>query len=289
MYEYPLISCFSTVFGRVKCLEEAIQCFLDQDYPGPKELVIVNDLPEQTLHCDHPEIKIYNMKKRFPTLGEKCNYNVEKTVGEILVVWDDDDIYLPNYISELNKLLLNHNGNGLMYPQNILQWHKHTPEKIIKNYRSTSSARQFFRDMFEDVGGYRSLSYKHDCDLEHRCRAKYGSSPIIKCDPEDSGFLWGSANNGHPHLSRRAFRVDHNYPTDRSGYIKFYDVIRNKIDTGMIPSGDIYLDPRYRRNYCDLFNTFLQTQDKCIKTGHTKYIQNNNVRSSNTIRSRFFY
>ena len=55
---YPSISAKCITYGRVSTLEEAIYSFLQQDYPGEKELVIVNDYPKQKLIFDHPEIKI---------------------------------------------------------------------------------------------------------------------------------------------------------------------------------------------------------------------------------------
>jgi hypothetical protein len=40
----PGISCYCSTFGRpVNLVENSIQCFLDQDYDGPKELVILTD------------------------------------------------------------------------------------------------------------------------------------------------------------------------------------------------------------------------------------------------------
>ena len=102
----PFISCQCLTYGRVTELEEAIMFFLNQDYPGPKELVIVNDLAEQTLVYDHPEVRIFNLKERFPTLGEKRNFAVEQCRGDFIVVYDDDDGYLPHHLSLCARLAL---------------------------------------------------------------------------------------------------------------------------------------------------------------------------------------
>jgi len=58
----PKISCLCPTYGRPQCLEEAIFSFLTQDYQGEKELVILNDLADQTLIFDHPDVKIINVK-----------------------------------------------------------------------------------------------------------------------------------------------------------------------------------------------------------------------------------
>ena len=94
-----LVSCYCPTYGRVHCLEEAVECFLRQDYKGPKELVILNDYSEQQLFFDHPEVKVYNLPYRIKPLGAKFNATVALCSGDVLMCWEDDDIYLPNRIS----------------------------------------------------------------------------------------------------------------------------------------------------------------------------------------------
>ena len=38
--DYPGVSCICPTYARPDLLEEAIQSFLLQDYPGPKELIV---------------------------------------------------------------------------------------------------------------------------------------------------------------------------------------------------------------------------------------------------------
>ena len=45
----PKVSCYCPTYGRTSFLEEAIYSFLNQDYDGEKELIILNDLEDQTL------------------------------------------------------------------------------------------------------------------------------------------------------------------------------------------------------------------------------------------------
>ena len=68
--EFPFISCKCITYGRVNFLEESLYSFLNQDYPGKKELIIVNDYPLQTLVFEHPDVKIYNLDYTFNTIGE---------------------------------------------------------------------------------------------------------------------------------------------------------------------------------------------------------------------------
>jgi glycosyltransferase involved in cell wall biosynthesis len=96
----PSISCCMPTYGRsVELLNEAVQCFLDQDYKGDKELVIYNDYKNVQFAFDHPEVRIVNSSEREPTLGAKYNATVALARHDYICLWDDDDIYLPHRLS----------------------------------------------------------------------------------------------------------------------------------------------------------------------------------------------
>jgi glycosyltransferase involved in cell wall biosynthesis len=96
------VSCICPTYNRVvsnkTLLEEALQCFLQQDYVD-KELIIINDHSGQQIHFDHPDVVVINHPKRFATLGEKYNYAIEQCTGELICSWEDDDLSLPHRIS----------------------------------------------------------------------------------------------------------------------------------------------------------------------------------------------
>src|SRR6185437_12376322 len=91
----PGVSCLCLTYGRPRLLEESVESFLRQDWPGPKELVILNDHPEQPIVFEHPEVFVCNVGRRLRSLGEKRNLSVALARHDNLLVWDDDDIYLP--------------------------------------------------------------------------------------------------------------------------------------------------------------------------------------------------
>lgn len=70
-----LASAVCSTYGRPTLLAEAIKCFLDQDYPN-KELIIINDQGEFPIELigDFPEIRLYNVAQRFPSLGAKRQF-----------------------------------------------------------------------------------------------------------------------------------------------------------------------------------------------------------------------
>jgi len=105
---FPKVSAYCATYGRPRILEEAIESFIRQDYKGEKELIILNDCPYHELYIDHPEVKVFNLKKKIHLLGEKFNNTIDLCSGEILFAWEDDDIYLPHRISyTINKMFEN--------------------------------------------------------------------------------------------------------------------------------------------------------------------------------------
>ncbi|NIP55131.1 MAG: hypothetical protein GWN30_05690, partial [Gammaproteobacteria bacterium] len=95
----PGITCYCPTFARESLLEESLHSFLLQDYEGEKELIIVNGNPEQKLVFDHPEVTIYNAKKRFPTVASKQLFAIERGKYPYRAPWASDDIHLPHRLS----------------------------------------------------------------------------------------------------------------------------------------------------------------------------------------------
>ena len=73
--------------------------FHGQDYPADRrELIILDDAGElQNDSCGGWQI--ISIPRRFRSLPEKFNAIAGLAKGDILVVWEDDDIYLPHHIS----------------------------------------------------------------------------------------------------------------------------------------------------------------------------------------------
>lgn len=97
--ESPLVSCIMPTANRQKFLPLAIHYFIDQDYPN-KELIIIDDGLEsaKTLIPNHPQIR-YFYSEPLGTIGVKRNHACDKAQGEIIMHWDDDDWYAPDWIS----------------------------------------------------------------------------------------------------------------------------------------------------------------------------------------------
>jgi hypothetical protein len=95
----PAVTCICAAEGRVELLEEAIHSFLQQDYPGTKELIVLNDIEGQTLIYDHPEVQVVNVPRRFHSAAEKHNAAVGLASHDLIFPWPEDDICLPHRLS----------------------------------------------------------------------------------------------------------------------------------------------------------------------------------------------
>ena len=100
--EPPLVSCLMVTAGRPMLAWRAIRCFVAQTWAA-RELVIVDDDPDPDLHrqvaaLGDPRIRHLRPEPRRATLGELRNLALASARGELVMQWDDDDLYDPRRI-----------------------------------------------------------------------------------------------------------------------------------------------------------------------------------------------
>lgn len=116
----PLVSCLCATHGRYSVLQEAVSCFLEQDYEN-KELIILNN-HEVPIVCNLPQVRVIN-GEHYPTLGDCRNRLLELANGLYVRTWDDDDLYLPWAISQGVENFPE--GADIWQPDKSWSWHKH--------------------------------------------------------------------------------------------------------------------------------------------------------------------
>lgn len=102
---YPKVSCVMTTFRRFKCVERSIGFFLQQDYPGETELIILNTDKDHPLTLSEglldKNIKVINQHldsvtgEPYTNVGAIRRDAVQYATGDQYICWDDDDIFLP--------------------------------------------------------------------------------------------------------------------------------------------------------------------------------------------------
>ena len=103
----------TATYGRITCLQRNIKCFLDQDYTGKHLMFIANTgKPIEKIEEIYPKdklITIFNYSEyAFKSVGEKYQQAVKDIMTlypgiEVIISADDDDIFLPNHLTEGNK------------------------------------------------------------------------------------------------------------------------------------------------------------------------------------------
>jgi len=246
----PFISCKCITYGRVNLLEESLFSFLNQEYDGKKEMVIVNDYPLQKLYFDHPEVKIYNLDSTFNTIGEKENFAVSKCSGDLIAVWDDDDIALPNHLNNIKKYFqtntfLLHWDRGVFYNE---------PE-ITAITSLGNSGIVYSKKGWEIVGGHPLENAGYDVTFVNKLMRL---SPIInKATPPDDEvswfYMWGGRDY---HMSGMGTDTP-----NRENVIERHKkhIEKNRM-RGRIPIGDIELKPKWNKEYKELLHNFIKNK-----------------------------
>lgn len=124
MNDLPGVSVLVPTFARTGLLVEVIESLMRQDYHGPLELVVLNDNPEQRLTMDRESrdivVRIINARDTFRRFGLKRQALVEEAAYDLQCWWDDDDIYLPGFISALIAKRVD--GDPATRLHRMLQW-----------------------------------------------------------------------------------------------------------------------------------------------------------------------
>ena len=100
----PLVSCIMPTRDRRELALQSIQYFLRQDYPE-RELVIVDDGAEPLPVPKDERIRYVRLENP-ATVGHKRNLAVERSRGEVIIHWDDDDWYAADRIRHQVQPLL---------------------------------------------------------------------------------------------------------------------------------------------------------------------------------------
>jgi hypothetical protein len=244
MSGYPAVSCICPTYGRPGVLEEAIQSFLLQDYPGRKELIVLNDFDRQLLIFDHPEVTIINLPRRFRTLGEKHNAAVALASHDLIFVWDDDDIYLPHRLSFSVERF--DARKGLFKAGRAWLWNDGRLSGPEANLFASGGC--WSRELFERVRSYAPMGFGHDVEMEARFEERApGSTSAYDISSEDIYHVYRWSGTGTYHGSE--------FGHDQHRAVAEY--VHEQVRLGLLRTGEIALAPRWKVDYVELVRDYL--------------------------------
>jgi hypothetical protein len=192
--ELPMVSCLCPTYRRPKLLKNSIACFEAQDYPADRRELIVLDDAGELENQTGDGWQIISILRRFRSLPEKFNAIAGLAQGEILVVWEDDDIYLPHHISSHVVAMDGH------------LWSK--PSKVLSDYtgqiQEEDATGRFHasialtRQAFVQCGGW-PLTLRGDFDQQLIARLNTISPAADPCCLAAPAYVfrWGSTEAYH--------------------------------------------------------------------------------------------
>ena len=171
----------------MELLPRALYSYLEQDYPDNcMELLILDDAGQyrsQSSDSGKPW-ELVSVSRRFSSVGAKRNaaINMVSADTDAIVIWDDDDVYMPWTLQAHAKalesadwscpsLVVDHKSEGLKITEATEQYAFH-------------AAWAFRMDIFKSVGGYSDINSGEDKDLAHRLI----SNGVKYADPIEFGF-----------------------------------------------------------------------------------------------------
>jgi hypothetical protein len=246
----PPVSCICLTYGRPALLEEAIYSFLQQDYAGDKELVVLNDFDQQTLRFDHPAVQVVNVPRRFRSVGEKCNAAVALAAYDLLFVWDDDDICLPHRLSlSVQQFDV---SKGFFKPACAWFWNDGVLDGPAGGGFHAQSC--WSRELFDLVGGYAAMGNGYDQEIEARFEeARPGSTRAADLGPEQIYYIYRWGGTGSYHMS--AF--DQSETDLNAEQRPVNDYVQVRVEQGEMRLGEISLEPHWRTDYVALVRRYL--------------------------------
>lgn len=223
------ISIICLTYKRVHLLEEAIFSVINQTYKD-WELIIVNDCEEQELIYDHPQIKIFNVKEKFKTIGAKRNFALKQCTKDYIVSLDDDDLFLSRYLDILHKTVDKYDALASQR-----SWFYDNDKNIRLSDRSMSSIFIFNREKYKNVK-YPEKNFDEVGSFFMNIMKSSGNGLLKELNPSEIGYVY-----------RR--KVDSQYSMFNMNVMDFniQDSILQKIPVNQI--GKIQLNPHWNKDY----------------------------------------
>lgn len=205
----PLFICLCGVFNHSESwVENIMQCFLSQDYEGRAELYLIDDRPGypsqqmRTLQGSSNDRGIYHITvpERFPFLMAKYDFGIDEAdvpswSDAYVSVWDDDDGYLPHFLSGHAEVLAEHPWS---YPENVYSTYggQFRKECACGRFWASSAYRL---ESLRAIGGYGSCREPvFDQQFLSRMRKQFGETVH---GPEKISYVYNWELSGEDHTS----------------------------------------------------------------------------------------
>jgi glycosyltransferase involved in cell wall biosynthesis len=167
----PLVSCLCMTRKRTKFLKLSITCFQHQTHKNKELIVLYADDDDETHEFLQglPDEQIYPVRikrlERRRTMGELRNIMLEKSNGEYLCHWDDDDWYNPVRIETQLRALGKHHKAACVISRNFI-FDQQEQKGYLSLSRLWENSLLFHRKKVQELGiRYREVDKREDFDF----------------------------------------------------------------------------------------------------------------------------
>lgn len=226
-----MVSILTLTYQRKGLLEEAIESYLRQyeRFKDCSEMVIVNDSPEVDYVFNHPNIRIYNVKERFSSVGKKLEWGFDRCNGKWIYRLDDDDLLSPHAL-DINEIYrTTHPTYDVLRCQKNYFFVHNVYDGLAD---SINNGNCYSKSYIQRVGGFIDSSFGEDNWLTFHNGAKIHTGDLGRYSMI---YRWGM---GVYHISGMG---------DNSN-----EEIYRKVDLSNTESGTIYLQPHFKSEYWEL-------------------------------------
>lgn len=199
-HEPPYVYCLCPTFGRkMELLENTIECFRRQTYPAHRRHLFILEDSGRVIQQTGESWVVESVPDRYPSLPAKYNamrQMVGARKGDIILVWEDDDLYLPHHI---NCYVLALAGNDWAHPSRVWSTYvrKPTQEEAAGRFHA---ALGFWTETLNKIGGWEET---RRADFDQRLIATLRDIGYSRGDPNLFGsipsyvFRWGDTGHSH--------------------------------------------------------------------------------------------
>lgn len=179
-------------YNRPQFLGRAIHCFLQQDHPGAR-LLVLDDAGQYPCVGGDGTWKMVSRASRYKTLGEKRNDAFRLACQlfpetEGIAVWDDDDVYWPHAMAAVSAAL----EKGAWAQPSVVYEPSKRGSTIVQLKRQYTGAKNgefvayggswaWRRSTLETLSGYPHIDNCEDQFLAGRARQNFGRSTDTIC------------------------------------------------------------------------------------------------------------
>jgi len=184
-------------YGRHKFLERSVRMFLEQDYENRHLIIFQNSPVFQTMDREYPNITLVN-QTGFDTVGDVFEEDIKYLPPDtdVVFIWDDDDIYFNNHISNGVAGLLKYNKPAYKPKFSLMR-----DNNGISKISNTLEATWALRKEILLVAGFSKYNFSDShrawvvyCEENNKVYVDY-ESPVTFC------YVWNDPERAIVHTS----------------------------------------------------------------------------------------